>query len=509
MTKIAGVARPVDEALDGELLLQPMAVIRAVIAAKVGAVLRRHWLAVTLLVAGVVLRALSELAYRPALFYIDTTKYLYDTQGNDPAGYKGPLRGILFIGNFDIVVLVQHLLGLAIAVVIYLLLLRRGVSRWLAALAIAPILLDAYQIQMEQTIMPGSWFEALAVAGFALLLWRPNPGWRAIIWAGLVFGTSATVWQNGEALIPAAVIFVLATGGWRRALARAGVICVACVVPILVYCTASDIFTGAFYLSHTGVTSLYGRTSAAVDCATIRLPADERAMCPDRSQEAQGSDWLEYSLTSPIRPYYKDMPRHKADRLISNFNYSVLTQQPLRVFGAYARDVAKLFAVTRVTDKGDPPISRWQFKTYFPYFPPHAGKATVRQAVNRFGGGKPQVWRPVAEFLRSYQLDGGYTPGPLLLLLSLTGLAGALSVLRRRLDPATRQLALACLLFFASGASILLVADIFVFSWRYQMNALITLVPAGVLGITMILRMLRPKTRRAEFDRVEVPIPAE
>jgi hypothetical protein len=495
MTKLAGVVRPVDVDLDGELILQPAAVIRAVLLAKTGAVLRRHWLAAVLMVLGVALRVLAEFAYRPALFYIDTTKYLYDAQGNDPDGYKAPLRAILSIGNFDIVVLVQHLLGLAIALAIYLLLLRRGASRWLAALAMAPILLDAYQLQMEQTIMPGSWFEALAVAGFVILLWRPVTSWKAIIWAGLVFGTSATVWQNGEALIVPAVIYVAATGGgWWTVLRKAGLVSVAVAVPILLYCTGSYIFTGNFYLSHTGVTSLYGRTSAAVDCATINLPALERPMCPTRAQEVLGSDWLEYSLKSPIRPYYHDMPRWEADQLISNFNYSVVTQQPLRLFGAYAHDAFKLFAVTRVTDRGDPPITRWQFKNYFPYFPPHASRQVVRQAVDRFGGGKPQVWHPVAAFLRAYQLDGGYTPGPLLLLLTLSGLAGSGALLLgRRIDQQTRQLALACLLFFTAGVAILMVADIFVFSWRYQMNALVTLVPGGALGLAVIFRMIRRK----------------
>ena len=33
--------------------------------------LRRHWLAAALLTAGLVLRVLVQLAYRPALFYID------------------------------------------------------------------------------------------------------------------------------------------------------------------------------------------------------------------------------------------------------------------------------------------------------------------------------------------------------------------------------------------------------------------------------------------------------
>jgi hypothetical protein len=153
------------------------------------AALRRHWLAVLLLAAGLALRVVAQLSYRPALFYIDTTRYLYNAAlGMDPLGYAGPLRAILWVANFDAVAAIQHLLGLAMAVVIYLLLVRRGAPRWLAALAIAPLLLDAYQVQIEQTIMPDTWFEALIVAGLAILLWRPETGWRRAAAAGFVLG---------------------------------------------------------------------------------------------------------------------------------------------------------------------------------------------------------------------------------------------------------------------------------------------------------------------------------
>ncbi|MDX6389046.1 MAG: hypothetical protein QOJ73_109, partial [Streptosporangiaceae bacterium] len=37
-----------------------------------GAMARRHWLLAVLLTAGLVLRVLVQVAYRPALFYIDS-----------------------------------------------------------------------------------------------------------------------------------------------------------------------------------------------------------------------------------------------------------------------------------------------------------------------------------------------------------------------------------------------------------------------------------------------------
>jgi hypothetical protein len=461
-------------------------------------VLRRHWLATALLAVGLVLRLLAQFAYRPALFYIDSIKYLYNAQGNDPEGYKAPLRAILLVANLDTVVAIQHLLGLAIAVVIYVLLLRLGVSRWLAALGIAPILLDAYQLQLEQTIMPTVWFEALIVAGLAVLLWKPEPGWRRSAAGGLVLGTSALVAQVGEAFIFPAVIFLLvAGGGWRRAVGRAATLCVAFALPILAYCAGSYLATGSFELSHQGTTSLYGRMAAAVDCATIRLPPAERAICPTRAEQANGDDWLAYNPASPVQAIYRDLPRTEVNLIVSTFDSQVLRQQPLRVLKAYGRDVLKLYAVDRQTAPGDPPINRWQFWTSFPYFSPHATKPEIRAIVDQFGGGAPTVWHPVADFLHDYQLDGGYTPGPLLVLFTITGLAGSVvALVRRRLDPATRRVALACLLCFGSAAFLLLVSDAFVFSWRYQTQALVALVPAGILGLSVIARTVAASRSR-------------
>src|SRR5712692_4772333 len=375
-------------------------------------ILRRNWPAVALVAAGLALRVLAQFAYRPAIFYIDTPRYLLnEAPGMDPLGYKAVLRAITAVANLDAVIIVQHLLGLAMAVFIYVLLRRRGAGRWLAALAIAPVLLDAYQVQIEQTLMPDVWFEALIVAGLAILLWQRAPGWRRVVAAGLVLGTSATVAQVGEALLLPAVIYVIALrGGWRTALGKAGALCGAFALPILAYSTGSYLLAGEFFLSHTGVTSLYGRTAAAADCATLRLPPAEEGMCPSPAQQARGPDWLEYF--GPVQRYYRTLPRARVNSMVTDFSHRVLTQQPLRVGAAYGRDVLKLFMLTRTAGQGDTPISRWQFQLSYPYYP-HAGARYVASQA----GGTPQVTRPVAGFLRGYQLDGGYTPGPLFLVL--------------------------------------------------------------------------------------------
>src|SRR5689334_14212730 len=109
---------------------------------------RRHWLVSILLAAGVVLRVLALIAYHPALIYVDTLKYLYGASpGSEPLGYTLALKIVLAAGDLGTVAALQHLLGLAMAVTLYVVLLRRGIPRWVAAFTTAPVLLDGYQLQ--------------------------------------------------------------------------------------------------------------------------------------------------------------------------------------------------------------------------------------------------------------------------------------------------------------------------------------------------------------------------
>src|SRR5258706_15321623 len=94
-------------------------------------------------------------------------------------------------------------------------------------------------------------------------------------------------------------------------------------------------------------------------------------MCPAPAQQARGPDWLEYAPTSPVRPYYSGLPRAQANQLITDFSHRVLTQQPQRLAGAYARDTLKLFALTRDGNPAATPLPPPPFPTPYPSYPPH------------------------------------------------------------------------------------------------------------------------------------------
>ena len=485
-----------------------------------GDVLRRHWVLVLLIAAGLVLRVVTQFAYEPALLFIDSKKYLFGTDFGagawgsfDPIGYTLlVLKPVLMFADLGLVALLQHVLGLGMAVALYVLMLRRGVTRWLAALAVAPVLLDAYQLNAEQTIMPDVLFEALLVAGIVLLLWNPRPRLAFVILAGLALGTSAPVRQVGEALILPALVYVLAAArGWRTRLLQGAVLTVCFALPVVGYMGYSKVILQyGFRLSNMGDAYLYGRAAHAADCATLKLPPDERLMCPTPAQALKfGVDGLVNNPDSPGVVYVVNIQlgvlQERNSPLQRPFADAVIKQQPMRVVGDIARDSIKIFALTRNTVEGDTPIKRWQFQNVYPTFPPGITASGPNSATKLFagagGGGDARVRRPLAVALRFYQLHGGYTPGPLFLLSLLAGIAGIFTFGRRR-DP--DNLSLACLLVTGSAVAVLLGADLYEFSWRYQLPALVTLPIAGALGATAITRQLRNRRDRKAAPAVPI-----
>ena len=168
----------------------------------------------------------------------------------------------------------------------------------------------------------------------------------------------------------------------------------------------------------------------------------------------------------------------------------------VRVVGDIAHDSVKIFALTRNTEQGDTPISRWQFQFGYPYYPPgitrHGYNSASKVFARAGGGGHARVHWKADIALRYYQLHGGYTPGPVFLFGLLAGIGGIFTFRRRR-DSGP---ALACLLITGCAVAVLLGADLYEFSWRYQLPALVTLPIAGALGATAIAQQLRNRRAR-------------
>jgi hypothetical protein len=456
---------------------------------------RRHSWFFLVLTAGLALRVLAQAAYRPALLYIDSAKYLEGSVATAPQGYQALLRLLEPAGGLAVVAAVQHAFGLAMAVALYALLLRRGAPRWVATLAAAPVLLDAYQLQLEQTIMPDVLFETMITAGLVVLLWRPGP-WPLTAWpvaaGALVLGAAVTVREIGGVLIVPVVAFAALTvpgwrHSWRQKAARAELAAGCFLLPVLAYLAGTFLVTGHFGMAGNGPSPQYGRAAAAADCATLKVPADQRALCPSPAQTAAlgGIDGLLHNPRSPGHTVPVP-PGLSRDEFLDRFALTVFRQQPLRVAASVARDSVRLFAPARNKDPQVTPIARWQFQDFYPTYPRRYSMAFFTRLAHAHGsGGDLVAVQPFASWLRAYQLGGGYTPGPLFAVCLVAGLAGAL---RRR-----RELAVPCLLVTLAAVVLLVSSDAFEFSWRYQLPAVVLLPLAGALGLTVLVRGRRSR----------------
>ena len=445
---------------------------------------RRHWVFLAVLGVGVALRVVTQIAYRPALLYIDSYRYLANlhdlspTKTSQPIGYLVLLlRPVLSVGNLAVVAGTQHIIGLGTGVAIYALVVRLGARRWIAVLAVVPVLLDAYQLQIEQNIMSETLFEALMLGAVVVLLWTRPPTLPALAVGGVLFGLAATVRAVGLALVVPAVVFALVagTGGWQR-LIRAMTIGLAFLVVVTAYSGYYWIKSGDVGFSRGDAYLLYGRAATIVDCRGLDLPDYERVLCPKEPLgERLGPN--AYAHHSPYPGRVVLPPGKSRDDELRDFSRRVFVHQPLDFVKHFATDFVKVFTFRRTTFPGDVPLERWQFQRHYPTF-----GLDPTSATRTYGGGKPRVVEPLAVFLRGYQLSVGYVPGSFLGIAFIAGLVAAAGAGRARRS----GLRTACLLPTLCGLSVLLAADVFHFSWRYQLPAL-TLAPlAGALGVTAL-----------------------
>jgi hypothetical protein len=458
---------------------------------QIGRSLRRHWLFVLLFVLVLFLRVMATLAYQPVILFFDSPRYLgnihkLDPQGENPLGYTLAAKLLLAATHHLMSLAVfNHVLGLAIAGLIYAVLLRRGVRPWLAALATLPVLLDALQLLIEEMAMSDTLFELLVVLGIVTLLWRPGPTVFTSGLAGLFLASAALTRYVGQALLLAGVLFVIlaARRVGPRVLAAVALL-VGFAMPMVAYAAYNDHVHGDFAVpTQAAAKRLYARMAVVADCKTLTLPAYERPLCPApgvvKPRDGSLIQGYDNGITSPLLTYQPPKGKTESQVLI-DFTKRVVRQQPLPLATAIGKTFVRPFVFwTRERRPGELPVDRFRFQGRFPlYF-----KGFTRTEVERYEGGPPHAQHTLARLLRGYQVYLGYTPGPVLGACLLLGLLGGFGVGRARRS----GLQLACLLWVAVGAALLLAADICLFSWRYQLPALVTLPAAAAMGLTALL----------------------
>ena len=443
----------------------------------------RHWPVLALLASGAALRAVTALAYRPALIYWDSTRYLEAAEDLRPGlvrplGYPALLAALPLEHGLAVVPVLQHAMGLALGALLYALLVRLGVARGLAALAAAPVLLDAYQLLIEQYLLSEALFQLLVVGAAAALLWRRPPGPAAAALAGVLFAAAALTRGSGVLLVAPALAAVLAL---RARPAAVAALLLAFAIPVAAYAAWFHSLHGAYALTGYGGRFLYARVAPFADCARFPVPAAERPLCPS-GPPATRPTVEEYMWDNDRSPVYR--LKHDRQRLAGSFARRVIAHQPADYARAVGEGLLRGFAPARTEHERELPISRWQFQLEFPVY-----RAETLAVLERYGGDAPRVDRGLATLLRGYGRFG-YAPGPLMALAVAAAFLAVLGAGRARRS----GLRVPAFLLVALGLVVLLTAvGVNQFTWRYWLPVLVLFPPAGAVGVTALLGLRRDR----------------
>ena len=337
-----GKHRPVTEIAVGAYVFQLLPIgkrtrwsVRSVVSA--------HWPFALVLGAGALLRAAVAFAYAPALFYSDSWSYVglafsrfpVNIGPLEPSGYPFLIRVLTLPGRrIGIVTSVQHVAGLAIAALVYAMLLRLGTRRWVATLAAAVVVLDGYGITLEQYVMPETFFTlALVGAFFLTLAVRQRPATFAA--AGVLLAAATTIRAVGIFAIPIWVLTVLFSRVGGRAKAT-GLVCLA--VPLVAYLAIHAAVHRGFRLTNDEGWLLYSRVGAIADCKGV--PSTTRVFCSElpRPRPTTPAFYM-FDPQSPARLAFRHGFDNNSNGVLLRFGIATIEHHP----GAYLRIVGSDF----------------------------------------------------------------------------------------------------------------------------------------------------------------------
>lgn len=255
-----------------------------------------------LLTFGILLRLGLMYTVRPALLgYTDTPVYINAAQrlsdgewfgsGHQPNGYPMFIHlANMLSPKLPVLMLIQHALGVASALLLYATVRRAGGPAWLGLFPAAVVLLGGFQILAEHAPITEPLFTFLvsvALYGAVRAMDRPAPWWPALV--GLCVGAAPTVRTMGLTLVPILALWFLFERGvpWRARALRVGAYTATASLVIGAYIIGQEAATGYTGFTRTGIWNLYGRAAPFADCTKFTPPEGTEVLCEDIPEEAR------------------------------------------------------------------------------------------------------------------------------------------------------------------------------------------------------------------------------
>ncbi len=262
---------------------------------------RNHRLFTVAACLSLIPRIIAALGFSPALFIQDSFSYmaggthLTPVSQLRPAGYPLLLRVLEPFHSLLLVTILQHLMGLGLAVIIYGVLRTRGLPAWGATLAAVPTLFDSRQIWLESSILPDTLFTFVLMIAVAILIIRPKPAvWQAVI-VGLLVAWASIIRGNGAPIIVIILAFLaIQRVGWKVITA-----CLAAfAVPLAGYALIFFSEYGQLNITNSSGLFLWSRTMSFANCAIIKPPADLVPLCPQNQPDHPTSPTPPWSVSA-------------------------------------------------------------------------------------------------------------------------------------------------------------------------------------------------------------------
>jgi hypothetical protein len=306
---------------------------------------------------GAGLRLLTMLLYTSAVFNYyggDSTRYLrlketgFTGLFSDPmmpAGYPlflKILRALWSVLPFTIGV--QHLLGLATALLLYGAIQRAGAPRWLALVPAAIVLLSGDHLFLEHALLTETLWMAFLAGGLYAAV-RAVDDDRRLAWlclAGAVLAASALV-RNVSLFLPvvtAAWVALAISGDLRKRLLHITAVLVPAAILIGAYWGVAQTDGGHTGIAEMGGFNLYGRVGQFADCDRFTPPAGTRVLCEDTPPSHRSGPFF-YTF-SPASPMYRKFQITPGDaKTLGRFARTAILHQPLDYLKAVMKDLIR------------------------------------------------------------------------------------------------------------------------------------------------------------------------
>lgn len=317
------------------------------------------------LLAGAALRIWLVHAWRPAFVgYPDAGGYVAAARLSGqgllfwnayrPAGYPMFLVALHALhAGLTFAIEIQHLMGLAAAVLLYLAAARFVRRRWVALLPAIVVTFSGTELYLEHSALS----EALYMFLVAAALWcaarsYDTTGSRELVWlaaAGFLIGCSAPVRSIGAVIAPALCGWAAATRRGRGLRLRcAAIVAIGFVIPLGGYLIYQHSETGTWSITHASGDTLYGRMAIFANCRDFAPPPGTKGLCHSGGP-AVGTTWYEFAPTSPAAKVFGTPPDPRqggsyswpADKKLRQFALAALIHQPWAYLWTTAQGMLK------------------------------------------------------------------------------------------------------------------------------------------------------------------------